>query len=174
MSKEKKAQIIDSLQEEFARCSIGILTDYRGLATPELTALRRKIQESGGEYRVVKNTLARFAASRTGKDGLIDYIEGPIAIAFGYSDITEPARALVDYIRDSRININIRGGFFGDRILTQEDVITLSTLPSREVLIGRVLGQMKSPISALANCLTSPISGLIGVLQAQIQKLEGE
>jgi len=70
MSKEKNAQIIDSLQEEFSRCSIGILTDYRGLATPELTALRRKIQESGGKYRIVKNTLARFAALRTGKDDL--------------------------------------------------------------------------------------------------------
>ena len=174
MSKEKKAQIIDSLQEEFSRCSIGILTDYRGLATPELTALRRKIQESGGKYRIVKNTLARFAALRTGKDDLVSYIEGPIAIAFGYGEITEPARVLANYIRDSKININIRGGFFGDRILTQEDVITLSTIPSREVLIARVLGQMKSPISALANCLTNPIRGMIGVLQAQIQKLEGE
>lgn len=174
MSKEKKAQIIDSLQEEFSRCSIGILTDYRGLATPELTALRRKIQESGGEYRVVKNTLARFAALRTGKDDLVSYIEGPIAIAFGYSDITEPARVLANYIRDSKLNIGIRGGFFGDRILTQEDVITLSTIPSREVLIARVLGQMNSPISSLVNCLTSPIRGMIGVLQAQIQKLEEE
>ena len=174
MSKEKKAQIIDSLQEAFSRCSIGILTDYRGLATPEITALRRRIQETGGEYRVVKNTLARFAASRAGIDDLISYIEGPIAIAFGYANITEPAKALAGYIRDSRASLTIKGGFSGDRVLTQEDVITLSTIPSREVLLARVLGQMKSPISALTSCLISPLRGMIGVLQAQIQQLEGE
>jgi len=174
MSKEKKAQIIDSLQDVFSRCSIGILTDYRGLATPEMTALRRRLQESGGEYRVVKNTLARFAASRAGKDNLVSSFEGPIAIAFGYSDITEPAKVLANYIRDSKASLSIKGGFSGDRLLTPEDVTTLSTLPSREVLLARVLGQMKSPISALVSCLTSPIRDLIGVLQAQIQQLEGE
>jgi len=174
MSKEKKAQIIDSLQESFSRCSISILTDYRGLTTPEITALRRRLQESGGEYRVVKNTLAQFAAARAGKDALVISFEGPIAIAFGYNDITEPAKALASYIRDSRVSLSIKGGFSGDRLLTPEDVITLSTIPSREVLLARVLGQMKSPISALASCLTSPIRGMIGVLQAQIQQLEGE
>ena len=174
MSKEKKAQIIDSLQDVFSRCSIGILTDYRGLATPEMTALRRRLQESGSEYRVVKNTLARFAASRAGKDNLVSSFEGPVAIAFGYDDITAPARTLAAYIRDSRLDLTIKGGFAGDRLLTSEEVITLSTLPSREVLIAKVLGQMKSPISAFVSCLTSPIRDIIGVLQAQIQQLEGE
>ena len=174
MSKEKKAQIIDNLEDVFSKCSIGILTDYRGLATPEMTALRRRLQESGGEYRVVKNTLARFAAARAGKDNVVSAFEGPVAIAFGYNDITVPARALANYIRDSKIDLPIKGGFLGDRLLTSEEVITLSTLPPREVLLTMVLGQMKSPISGLANCLASPIRGIIGVLQAQIQKLEGE
>jgi len=82
MSREKKTQIIDSLQEAFSGCSIGILTDYRGLTTPEMTALRRRLQESGGEYRVVKNTLARFAAARVGKDALVSSFDGPIDIFF--------------------------------------------------------------------------------------------
>jgi len=174
MSKEKKANIIDSLEEEFARCSIGILTDYRGLATAEITALRRKIQESGGEYKVVKNTLARFAATRTGKDDLVNFLDGPIAIAFGYNDITQPAKALAAYIRDSRLEVAIKGGFAGDKVLTPEEVSSLATLPAREVLIARVIGGMNSPIAGLVNCLASPIRGLIGVLQAQIQQLEGE
>ncbi|MFC1901241.1 50S ribosomal protein L10, partial [Chloroflexota bacterium] len=83
MSKEKKAEIIDSLEETFSKCSIGILTDYRGLTNAEITALRRRIQGAGGEYKVVKNTLARFAAERIGIEELVSHIEGPIAIAFG-------------------------------------------------------------------------------------------
>ncbi len=174
MSREKKAQIIDSLQEVFSRCSIGILTDYRGLPTSEMTNLRRRLQRSGGEYKVVKDTLARLAAERAGKDNLASSFEGPIAIAFGFGNITEPARVLANYIRESGTNLSIKGAFLEDRLLTSEEVMILTTLPSREILLARVLGQMKSPISGLVYCLTSPIRGLIGVLQAQIQQMEGE
>ena len=173
-SKEKKTQIIERLQEAFSKCSIGILTDYRGLTTSEITTLRRRLQESGSDYKVVKNTLARFAAARAGKDELVNSFEGPIAIAFGYGDITVPAKVLADYIRDSNTSLSIKGGFWGDGLLTSEEVITLSTLPSREILLARVLGQMKSPVSALLGCLTTPIRGIIGVLQARIKQLEGE
>jgi len=174
MSREKKTQIIDRLEEAFFRCNITILTDYRGLTTSEITDLRRKLQESGSEYKVVKNTLARFAATRAGKDDLVNSIEGPLAIAFGYGDITAPAKVLAGYIRDSKSSMSIKGGLLGDRLLTIEDVMTLSTLPSREILISRVLGQIKSPVSALVGCLSHPLRGFIGVLQARIRQLEGE
>ncbi len=174
MSREKKTQIINGLQEAFSKCSISIFTDYRGLVTSDMTTLRRKLQESESEYKVVKNTLARFAAERAGLDSMVDYLQGPIAIAFGYGDIAAPAKVLTSYIRDSQTSLSIKVGFLGNRVLTTEEVITLSTLPSREILIARVLGQMKSPISALLGCLTTPIRGIIGVLQARIKQLEGE
>ena len=174
MSRQKKAQIIDRLQEAFSKCSVGILTNYRGLSTPEITILRRRLRKSGIEYKVVKNTLARFAVQRTGRDDLVSSFEGPVAIAFGYGDITEPAKILADYIRTSKASLSIEGGFLGDRLLTKEDVMTLSTLPSREILIARVVGRMQSPISALAGCLVTPIRRIMRVLQARIQQLEGE
>ncbi len=173
MSREKKAQIIDRLQDTFSKCSIGILTDYRGLSTPEITVLRRKLMESSIEYKVVKNTLARFAGERAGKSDLASLFEGPIAIAFGYGDVTEPAKILSDYIRTSQA-MSIKGGFLGDKLLTSEDVVTLPTLPSREILLAKVLGSMQGPITTLVGCLTTPIRGIIGVLQARIQQLEGE
>jgi len=173
MSKEKKSQIIDSLQETFSKCSIGILTDYRGLSALEMTGLRGKLRESSIEYRVVKNTLARFAAERTGKDKLVNCFEGPVAIAFGYGDITEPAKALSDYINTSKASLSIKGGFLGDELLTSEDVTSLATLPSREVLLARILGGLQSPIANLVNCLTAPMREVIGALQARIQQLEG-
>ena len=174
MSRQKKAQTIDGLQESFSKCSVGILTNYRGLSTPEITILRRRLRESGIEYKVVKNTLARFAAERAGKDDLVSSFEGPVAIAFGYGDITEPAKILADYIRTSKASLSIEGGFLVNRLLTEEDVMTLSALPSRELLIARVVGRMQNPISALLGCLTTPIRGIMGVLQARIQQLEGE
>ena len=174
MSREKKTQIINGLQEAFSKCSISIFTDYRGLVTSDMTALRRKLQESEGEYKVVKNTLARFAAERAGLDSMVDYLEGPIAIALGYGDITAPAKVLTSYIRDNQTSLSIKVGFLGNRVLTAEEVMTLSILPSREILIARVLGQMKSPVSALLGCLTTPIRGIIGVLQARMKQMEGE
>ena len=174
MSREKKAQIINRLQEVFSKCSIGILTDYRGLSVPEITSLRRRLRESSIEYKVVKNTLARFAAERAGKKELASLFEGPIAIAFSYGDITEPARALADYIGASKVSLNIKGGFLDNKLLTSEEVMTLSTLPSREILLAKILGGMQIPILALVNCLAAPIRGVIGMLQARIQQMEGE
>jgi len=173
-TKEKKAQLIDSLQEVFSRCSVGVLTDYRGLKAAEMTKLRRKLREANVEYRVVKNTLARFAAERAGKDELVGFFEGPVAIAFGYGDITEPAKALAAYIEDAKVEMTLKGGFLPDRMLSLEEVETLSKLPSREILLARVVGGIQSPISALVSRLAAPMTGLAVVLQSRIKQLEGE
>lgn len=173
MSREEKTQIIDSLKQLFSQCSIGILTDYRGQSASEMNELRRRLRELGIEYKVVKNTLARFAAQRAGREELLSFFEGPVAIAFGYGGITEPAKALANYIETSKASMSIKGGFLPDRLLTKEEVTTLSALPSKEVLIARVLGGVQSPISALVSQLTAPMRGIIAGLQARIQQLEG-
>jgi len=173
MPREKKVQIIDELQKVFSKCSVGVLTDYRGLSVAEITDLRRTLRGSGIKYRVVKNTIARFAAERAGKSELVSFFEGPVAIAFGYGDIVEPARILTDYIRNTKTSLGIKGGFSGDKVFTSGDVETLATLPSMEVLLGRVLAGIQSPIIALMSCLVNPMRGFIGVIQARIQQLEG-
>ncbi|HEY54774.1 MAG TPA: 50S ribosomal protein L10 [Dehalococcoidia bacterium] len=172
-AKEKKALIIDSLQDVFSRCKIGVLTDYRGLSAAEMTNLRRRFREAGVEYRVVKNTLARFAAQRAGKEELAGFFEGPVAIAFGYGDVTEPARVLAAYIEDSKVSMSIKGGFLPERLLTVEEINTLSKLPSREILLAMVVGGVQSPISALVGYLSAPLMGVIGALQSRIQQMEG-
>ena len=172
--KAEKAKVIDELEEEFGKCNVGILIDYRGLPTPEMNTLRHKLQESGSKYRVVKNTLARFAAKKTGKTELVNSLKGPMAIAFGYSDVSGTARVVTDYVRDSKVPLSITGGFLGNRLLNAADVATLATLPSREILLARVLGQMNAPITALASALASPIRGFVTVLQGRIKQMEGK
>jgi len=174
MSREKKTEIIESLHGLFAKCSVAILTDYRGQSANQMTELRRRLGEAGIDFKVVKNTLARFAAQRSGREELAGFFDGPVAIAFGYGDITGPAKALAGYIEESKAGMTIRGGFLADRLLTKEEVTTLSTLPSKEVLLAKVVGGVQSPISALVSQLAAPMMGLIAGLQARIQQLEGE
>lgn len=171
-TKEKKAQIIDQLQESFANCNIGILTDYRGLTTPEMTKLRRSLREVGVEYRVTKNTLARFAAERANRNALAELFEGPTAVTLGYGDITQPAKALTDYIRTSKLTLDIKGGFMGDRLLTKEEIIALAALPPKEILLAKVIGGMQAPITNLVSRLSSPIQGFINVILARTKKME--
>ncbi len=174
MSREQKMRTVDELKETIAKCSMGILTNYQGLSTSELTILRRKLRELGIEYRVVKNTLARFAAEKAGKGFLAGSFEGPVAIAFGYGDVAEPAKVLFNYVKSSDSTLGIRGGFLGDRLLSLEDVGTLAKIPSREVLLAQVLAGMQAPVTSLISCLTNPLRGFIGVLQARIKQLEGD
>jgi len=173
MPTEKKAKTVEELQETFAKSNIVILTDYRGLTTPEMTSLRRKLREAGTEYRVVKNTLARLAATKAGKEVLAKSLVGPIAIAFGQGDIIAPVRALTGYISDTKGNLTIKGGFLGTSLISAEEVMTLATLPPREILVARALGQMKSPLARLVGSLAAPMRGIIGVLQARIRQQEG-
>jgi large subunit ribosomal protein L10 len=173
MPTEKKTKTVEELQETFAQSSIVILTDYRGLTTPEMTRLRRKLREAGTEYRVVKNTLARLAATKAGKEALVKFLTGPIAIAFGHGDTIAPVKALTGYISDTKGNLTIKGGLLGTQLITAEEVITLATLPPREILVARALGQMNSPLARLLGSLTAPMRGVVGVLQARIKQLEG-
>lgn len=173
MPREEKIQVVDELSQVLSECSIGILTDYRGLTTAEMADLRRNLRNSEIRYRVVKNTLARFAAEKAGKNELVSFFEGPVAIAFGYGDIVSPAKILADYIRTQKTTLAIKGGFAGDRIFAPADIESLASLPSTEILLGKIVAGIQSPIYRLVNCLASPMRGLMGVLQARAQQLEG-
>ncbi len=173
MPQEKKAQIIDQLQEVFTRSEYAILTDYRGLTAGEINGLRRKLNEVNIEYRVVKNTLARFAAERANRDDLSSSFQGPVAIAFGSGEVTETAKVLADFIRTSKPTMSVKGGFLGARLLTAKDIESLATLPPKEVLISQIIAGINSPVTGLVNVLAGSIRGVMGVIQARITQLEG-
>ena len=111
---------------------------------------------------------------QAGMEELTDSFVGPVAVAFGYGEIPDAARVLSDYIRTTKSILSIKSGFLEDRVLTSKDVETLATLPSKEVLISKVMAGIQSPIYGLVNVLAGPIRGMVGVLQARIQQLEGE
>lgn len=174
MPTEKKIQQVDQIADLLSRCTIAIATDYRGLGMTEMMSLRRKLRALGVEYRVVKNSLARLAAEKTESQPLIPLLEGPTALAFGYGEITEPAKVLVDHIRSERSVLSIKGGLMGGEALAPEQVNILATLPSREVLLAKALGALQAPIYSLHAVLSAQLRGLITALNARLEQLQGE
>jgi large subunit ribosomal protein L10 len=173
MLKEKKEQTIEQVAASLSRCTVAVATDYRGLTAQEMVQLRRRLAESGIEYRVIKNTLTRFAAEKASRRQLETLLTGPVAIAFGYDDVLKPAQVLREHIRSTGSVLQIKGGILGDRLLTAEDVANLATMPPREILISRLIGQIQAPLQALHNVLSAPLQGLLNIMQARIRQLEG-
>jgi large subunit ribosomal protein L10 len=173
MLKEKKGQIIDELASSLSRCTIAVATDYRGLTAKEMVQLRRRLTEADIDYRVIKNTLSRFAAEKAGKKQLEALLTGPVAIAFGYDEVIKPPQVLREHIRSAGSMLQIKGGILGDRLLTADDVANLATIPPREILVSRLLGQLQAPLQGLHNVLSAPMRGLLNVMQARIKQVEG-
>ena len=169
MLREKKVQIVSDLTDNLLRSAIIIATNYQGLLAKQMTELRSALAKADIEYHVVKNTLVYRAADKAGKPQLTEIIEGPVALAFGYDDVANTARVLNQYIKSAASTLAIRGGLLGDRVLRPEEVVNLANLPSREVLISKLIGQLQAPVSMLHNVLNSPLRGLLYVLQNRTQ-----
>jgi len=169
MLREKKVQIVSNLADELSRSTIVIATNYQGLLAKQIAELRNALSKAGVGYHVVKNTLVYRAADQAGKPQLRDIVEGPVALAFGYDDIVNTAKALNQYIKSAALPLQIRGGLLGDRILPPEEVAILADLPPREVLISKLIGQLQAPIGTLHNILSFPLQGLLNVLHNRAQ-----
>lgn len=167
----KKVETVGEIKEKFSRSELAVLTDYRGLTVAELTALRRQLRRAGVDYRVAKNTLTRFAAEQAGVGAIAPMLVGPTALAFAGGDAVEAAKALTDYARTSKA-LKIKGGVLKGRVISPEQIVQLSELPPREVLVARVVGGMQAPIVGLVSVLNGTMTGLVRVLQARQQQLE--
>ena len=173
LKREEKGKVIDKLSENLAKSTIVIATDYRGISAKDMVSLRRQLRAAGVEYRVAKNTLTRFAAEKTDRTQMNELLLGPLAIAFGYGDVVKPAKVLHDFIKTSGANLQIKGGLLGSKLLTKEDILNLANTPPREVLLARLLGQLSSPLQSLHSLLSSPLRGLLYVLKARSDQVQG-
>jgi large subunit ribosomal protein L10 len=173
MPTAKKIETVETLADRIARANIAIAGDYRGLTVAEITALRRALRDAGVDFRVVKNTLFRRAAEAAGKPYVSEIIEGPSAVIFAYDDPVQPAKAITDYIRTSRIAFAVRRGAMDGQLLSAADVQNLATLPSREQLIGQVVGAIISPLATLNFLLSSTLRQFAGLVDARANQLGG-
>ena len=172
MPTESKIKVVDELRGYMERCTIVVSTDFSGLTVDDMTLLRVALRSKEVQFRVIKNRLAHIAADAVGRPEIKEIIQGPTGVAFGYGDPLEPAKALVDFIRDNRSSLKIRGAVMGDRPLTADEVDSLAKLPPKDVLIGQLIGQMQGPVSGLVNVLDAPLSSLARVLQRHLENEE--
>jgi large subunit ribosomal protein L10 len=170
--REQKVEQVDLLAEKLKKAKVAVLTDYRGLKVNQIQELRGKLRAGNVEYRVVKNTLARRAAEAAGYKALESELRGPIAIAFGYDDLSLPPRLINEFVRTTRLKVEIVGGLVEGRVFDRDQIKQLADLPSREVLLAQLLGTLQSPVAQLVGIMQTPLQQLMGVLEAYKSKLE--
>ncbi len=148
----EKVAVVDEVKERLGNASAAILTEYRGLKVGDLSTLRRSLRDSGGDYKIYKNTLVRFAVRDLGIEGLEDLLVGPTAIAFVDGDAVGVAKALRDYARTNP-NLVVKGGVLGDSVLSAADAAALADIPPREALLARLAGLFAAPMQQFAGLL---------------------
>lgn len=173
MPTQAKIDRVAELKEKLESCTIALAAGYSGIPVNDMTDLRRRMRDAGVEFIVVKNTLANLAAEEANVPQFSEILSGPTAIAFGYDDPVDTARAVNDYIRTTRSPLAIQGAIMGPGpTLATAEVERLASLPSKPQLLANLLGQMQAPISRLLGVLNGPLQNLDGLLQARIRQLE--
>ena len=148
----EKVAVVTEVRERFEAADAALLTEYRGLNVKALADLRRQLRPAGGEYKVYKNTLVRFAARDMGADELESLLTGPTAITFVTGDAAAVAKTLRDYARTNQ-NLVVKGGLLGGKVLSASDVQALADLPSRDVLLAQLAGAFQAPLAKMAGLL---------------------
>ena len=146
--KIKEAKVAE-IKEKLQNSKSIVLANYQGLTVEEDTNLRKTLREAGVEYKVYKNNLVILAAKELGIKGLEQYLEGPVSIAFGYEDATAPARVLHTFAKDHK-KLELKAGLVEGALYNKEEIQQIATIPSKEVLIAKLLGSFKAPLSNLA------------------------
>ena len=171
MARPEKAAAVAEIVESLNSSAGAVLTEYRGLTVKQLQELRRSLGENAN-YAVVKNTLAKIAASEAGIDAFEDLLTGPTAIAFIKGDVVEAAKGLRDFAK-ANPTLVIKGGVLDGKPLDAKEVSKLADLESREVLMGKLAGAMLASLSQAVYLLNAPLSQaarLAGALQAKAEQ----
>ena len=168
----EKVAVVDEVKERLQSSSAAILTEYRGLKVGELSTLRRSLRASGGDYKIYKNTLVRFAVKDLGLDELESLLVGPTAIAFVDGDAVGVAKALRDYARTNP-NLIVKGGVLGESVLSAADAAALADIPPREVLLARFAGLLAASMQQFAGLLQAVPRNFAYGLKALIEKNGG-
>jgi len=167
---ELKQPIVEAISEELKGAQSVVLVDYRGLTVAQDTELRKKLREAGVTYRVYKNTMMKRAFEGTEFEGLEGCLEGPSAIAISKEDATAPARILCEFAKGAD-KLELKGGVVEGTVYDVAALSELAKIPSREVLLSRLLGSMQSPITNFARVIKSQ-KKMAKQLQRQLKLLQ--
>jgi large subunit ribosomal protein L10 len=166
LNRDQKAAVIEEVAGQIQEASAVFAVDYRGISVPQAAELRTKLRDADASFRIVKNTLTERAADQAGAEGLKELLEGPTAMTFVRGDAAAAAKALRDFRRATQL-LEFKGGWMNGAALSPDEIDSIAQLPSRDVLYGRLVGMVASPLTGLA----SAMGGLIGGLARQLQAI---
>ena len=149
---ELKQPIVDEIKAKIDGAATVVLVDYRGLTVEQDTKLRKGLREAGCEYKVYKNTMMNFAVEGTQFEGLKDYFEGPSAIAICYDDPTVAAGILSKYMKTAK-TLEFKAGVIEGTCYDAKGMVAVADIPSREVLLSRLLGSFQGPMASFARVI---------------------
>jgi large subunit ribosomal protein L10 len=175
LTRAQKREQVSDLREKFSRASCVYLADFRGLDVEAANELRRKLRSEGGgdfEYRVIKNTVLRFAAGDTVIGDVAENFQGPTAVAISYGDPVGLARALTNFAKDHKV-FTLKAGVLEGNAVDAAEIAKIATLPPLEHLRGMLIGLIQAPATKLARVLSEPGAQLARVLGARGRQ-EGE
>jgi large subunit ribosomal protein L10 len=168
----EKVALVDEVRSRLSSSSAAILTEYRGLKVSELAGLRRALRQAGGEYKIYKNTLVRFAVRDLELAALEPLVEGPTAIAFVDGDAATVAKALRDFARTNP-HLVVKGGLLGQNVLSAADAGALADLPSRDRMLAQLAGAFAAPLQQFASLLQAAPQNLAYGLRALLDQRGG-
>jgi len=169
VNRSGKAAIIEQIKSRIEAAPFAVVTDFKGMTVEELTSLRVKLREAGGELYVVKNTLARLAFTDSQHDSVKDMFKENSAVALGFEDPVAVAKALSEFAKSSKL-FKLRHGSFQGKVISAAQVEDLAKLPSREVLLAQVLGTMNAVPTNFVSLLANTIRPLLYCLKAIEEK----
>ena len=170
MPTDIKRQAVAELAELLRSSSAMAVADYRGLKVSDMQSVRRTLRDSGVELTIAKNRLLKIAADEAEVTELKPLLSGPTALATIDGDEAAMAKALAEAFRPYSRTVTMRGGMLGSRAIDASQLTRLATLPSREILLGKIAGGMAAPMTGMAGVLAANIRNLIGVLSAVAEK----
>lgn len=149
---ELKQPVVAEIAELFNGAKGAVVVDYRGLTVEQDTQLRKQLREAGVTYKVYKNTMIRFAAKGTEFEALEPHLEGPTALAVSKEDATAPARVLAEFAKKAD-KLELKAGVVEGTYYDEKGIQVIATIPSREILLGKLLGSIQSPIANFARVI---------------------
>lgn len=169
MNRSEKTAVIEQIKARVEAAPFAVVTDFKGMTVEELTILREKLRQAGGEFYVVKNTLARLAFTGTSHESIKDMFKENSAIALGFEDPVAVAKALSEFAKSSKL-FTLKHGSFQGKIISSAQVDDLAKLPSKEVLLGQMLGTMNAVPTNFVSLLANTIRPLLYALKAIEEK----
>ncbi len=169
ITKERKDEVLSQYTDWMKRSQAVILVEYTGVKMKDLDNIRAKIRDAGGEFHVVKNTLARRAFADSGLTVPSDYLVKSTAVSFAFTDPASTAKALTDATKGLEF-IKVKGGFMSGQTLSAAQVKALADMPPLPVMRAQLLGVLQAPAGKLARTIAEPARGLAAVFRAFSEK----